>query len=157
MSISHKIVPSLWFAHNDCEEAVRYYVSVFPDSHIDSITYYPDENLDVHFQGMTNKVLTAVFSLNGQDFIALDGGPEFQFNEAISFTIDCADQAEIDYYWGKLSHVVAAEQCGWAKDRYGLSWQIVPANIAALTQTPAQIQALMQMKKIDIATLAALG
>jgi len=93
--------------------------------------------------------------LNGQKFLALDGGPSFRFNEAISFTIECADQAEIDYYWQKLSHVPDAEQCGWAKDRFGISWQIVPQNMGELTQTPRQVQAMMGMKKIDIAVLRA--
>ncbi len=152
-----KIVPSLWFADNNCEEAVNYYVSVFPKSIIDYITHYPDADLDEHFQGMEGKVLTAVFHLNGQKFMALDGGPYFKFNEAISFTIECVDQAEIDYYWEKLSHVPEAEQCGWAKDKYGISWQIVPKNMGDLNRTDAQIQAMMKMKKIDIAELVALA
>jgi predicted 3-demethylubiquinone-9 3-methyltransferase (glyoxalase superfamily) len=152
-----KIVPSLWFADNNCEEAVNYYVSVFPKSIIDYITHYPDADLDEHFQGMEGKVLTAVFHLNGQKFMALDGGPYFKFNEAISFTIECVDQAEIDYYWEKLSHVPEAEQYGWAKDKYGISWQIVPKNMGDLNRTDAQIQAMMKMKKIDIAELVALA
>jgi len=150
-----KIVPSLWFADNNCDEAIHYYLEVFPDSTLDAVTYYPDEKLDAHFDGMTGKILTAEFHLNGQKFLALDGGPDFRFNEAISFTLPCVDQAEIDYYWAKLSHVPDAEQCGWAKDRFGISWQIVPQNMSELTQTPAQIQAMMQMKKIDIAALVA--
>ncbi|MFD1550361.1 VOC family protein [Levilactobacillus fuyuanensis] len=150
-----KIVPSLWFADNNCDEAIHYYLKVFPNSTVDAVTYHPDEKLDAHFDGMTGKILTAEFHLNGQKFLALDGGPDFRFNEAISFTILCADQAEIDYYWAKLSHVPAAEQCGWAKDRFGISWQIVPQNMSELTQTPAQIQAMMQMKKIEIAALLA--
>jgi len=151
----NKIVPSLWFADNNCEEAIHYYLDVFPNSTLDEVTYYPDAKLDVHFEGMQGKILTAVFHLNGQKFMALDGGPSFRFNEAISFTIECADQAEIDYYWQKLSHVPDAEQCGWAKDRFGISWQIVPQNMGELTQTPAQVQAMMGMKKIDIAALQA--
>jgi len=149
------IIPSLWFSQNNCEEAIHYYLEVFPNSELESITFYPDESLDSHFVGMHGRVLTAVFTLDGHRFTALDGGPSFTFNEAISFTIECADQAEIDYYWEKLSHVPDAEQCGWAKDQFGLSWQIVPQAIASLTETPAQIQALMKMKKIDIATLMA--
>lgn len=151
----NKIVPSLWFADNNCEAAVNYYVDVFPNSAIETLTRYPDSQLDDHFAGMTGKVLTAVFTLNGQKFTALDGGPVFRINEAVSFTIECADQTEIDYYWEKLSKVAAAEQCGWAKDQFGVSWQIVPANMAELTQTPGQIQAMMKMKKIDIAALIA--
>ncbi|MDO5650253.1 MAG: VOC family protein [Gallicola sp.] len=152
-----QIIPSLWFADNNCEEAVNYYTSVFPNSEIRSITYYPDAKLDKHFEGMEGKVLTAEFTLDGQDYIALDGGPYFRFNEAISFTISCADQEEIDYYWSKLSHVEASEQCGWVKDQFGLSWQIVPANMAALQTNSAQIQALMTMKKIIISELEALA
>lgn len=147
------ITPSLWFADNTCEEAVRYYVSIFPNSSIDSITYYPSEDLDPHFEGMSGKVLNASFHLNGQAFSALDGGPLFRFNEAISFVIDCKDQAELDYYWDKLSHVKEAEQCGWVKDRFGLSWQIIPTHLDELLETDAQMQALMQMKKIDIEAL----
>jgi len=149
----NKIVPSLWFADNNCETAINYYVTVFPNSTIESITHYPDSTLDKHFEGMTGKVLTAIFNLNGQRFMALDGGPSFRINEAISFTIECADQQEIDYYWERLSHVPEAEQCGWAKDQFGVSWQIVPKQMAELTQTPAQIQAMLQMGKIDIETL----
>lgn len=149
------IVPSLWFADNNCNEAIHYYLKVFPNSTIDEVTYYPEAKLDKHFEGMAGKILNASFHLNGQKFLALDGGPAFRINEAISFTIECADQSEIDYYWEKLSHVPEAEQCGWAKDKFGISWQIVPANMAELTQTPAQVQAMMQMKKIDIAALVA--
>lgn len=148
-----KIVPSLWFADNNCEEALNYYVSVFPNSSIDEIQYYPDEKLDEHFVGMQGKILTAIFKLNGQKFLALDGGPYFRFNEAISFTIECKDQTEIDYYWEKLSHVPESEQCGWVKDRFGLSWQIVPYNMGELLVNDAQMQAMMQMKKIDIESL----
>lgn len=152
-----KIVPSLWFGDNNCEEAVNYYVSIFPDSEIISMTKYPDEGIDEHFIGMEGKVITAVFMLNGQKYIALDGGPVFHFNEAISMTIECDNQDEIDYYWNKLSHVKEAEQCGWVKDRFGLSWQIVPYNMGDLIKTDAQIQAMMKMKKIIIKDLAEAG
>lgn len=151
----NNIVPSLWFADNNCEEAINYYIAVFPNSQLNFMEYYPKEELSEHFQGMAGKVITAEFTLNGQKFIALDGGPVFRFSEAISFTIECKDQAEIDYYWDKLSHVPNSEQCGWVKDRFGLSWQIVPENIGSLQQTDAQIQALMGMKKIIIADLEA--
>lgn len=149
------IVPSLWFSDNNCEEAINYYVSVFPNSEILSLEYYPKEALSEHFKGMSGKVINAEFSLNGQKFIALDGGPSFQFNEAISFTIECADQDEINHYWSKLSHIPQAEQCGWVKDTYGISWQIIPDNLKQLQQTDAQIQALMGMKKIIISELEA--
>lgn len=148
-----KIVPSLWFGDNNCEEAINYYVSVFSNSEVLNINRYPSEELDEHFEGMGGKVLTAVFSLNGLKFLALDGGPYFHFNEAISMTIECENQDEIDYYWEKLSHVEEAEQCGWAKDRFGLSWQIVPYNMGELIENDKQIQAMMKMKKIDISEL----
>ena len=148
-----KIVPCLWFADNNCEEALNYYLSVFPDSSIEEILRYADESLDEHFVGMKGKVMTAVLRLNGQRFTALDGGPLFRFNEAVSFMIPCKDQAEIDYYWDKLSHHPEAETCGWVKDRFGLSWQIVPEAMDELLVSDAQIKALMQMKKIDIETL----
>jgi len=147
------ITPSLWFADNNCEEAIRYYVEIFPNSTIHDIQYYPPEELDEHFVGMQGKVLNASFRLNHQNFIALDGGPYFRFNESISFTITCKDQEEIDYYWEKLSHVKEAEQCGWVKDKFGLSWQIIPSNMERLLETEAQMKAMMQMKKIDIELL----
>lgn len=148
-----KIVPCLWFGDNNCEEALNYYVTVFPNSSIDEIKRYPDEKLNENFVGMSGKVLSGVFRLNGQKFIALDGGPYFHFSEAISFMIECKDQAEIDYYWEKLSHVPESEQCGWVKDRFGLSWQIVPANMGDLMKTDKQVQAMMSMKKIIIKDL----
>lgn len=148
-----QIIPSLWFADNNCEEAVRYYLSVFPNSELLELVKYPPEELDPHFEGMKDKVLTARFSLNGHQFLGIDGGPYFRFSEAISFTIECDDQAEIDYYWEKLSHQADAEQCGWCKDQFGLSWQIVPANMGELLGTDEQIQAMMGMKKISIADL----
>ena len=148
-----KITPSLWFDMN-AEEAMNYYVSVFPDSYIRHIEKYPDEWLDEHFKGMSGKVINGSFSLSGMEFLCLDGGPMFTPNEAISFTVACKDQAEIDYYWGKLSHVVDAQQCGWCKDRFGLSWQIIPANMGELIgRSPAALQAMMQMKKIVIVEL----
>ena len=150
------IVPCLWFP--DCaEEAMEFYCSVFPDSRILSIERYPDESLDEHFKGMSGKVLTGRFVLDGTEFICLDGGPAFTFNEAISLTVECADQAEIDHYWSNLSASPDHEQCGWLKDRFGVSWQIVPANLGELMTGPAQTQALMQMKKIVIDDLVNAG
>lgn len=148
-----KIVPSLWFADNNCQDAIDFYTQVFPNSAIKSITHYPDSGLSPHFEGMAGKVINAEFTLNGQEFIGLDGGPYFRFSEAISFTITCKDQEEIDYYWDKLSAVPESEQCGWVKDSFGLSWQIIPSNLGQLQKTPAQIQALMGMKKIIIQDL----
>jgi predicted 3-demethylubiquinone-9 3-methyltransferase (glyoxalase superfamily) len=132
---------------------MEYYMSVFPNSRIISIDEYPDEQLDEHFSGMSGKVLNGRFTLNGVDFVCLDGGPTFRFNEAISFVVQCADQAEIDQYWSKLSHVPEAEQCGWCKDRFGVSWQIVPRNMDELTRRPEQIQVMMRQKKVVIREL----
>lgn len=151
----NQIVPCLWFADNNCEEAVTYYVSIFPNAEIHAMVRYPNEAISEHFEGMTGKILNAEFSLNGQRYVALDGGPTFRFNEAISLMIECDDQDEIDYYWDKLSHVEEAEQCGWVRDRFGLSWQIIPKNIAELGSSDAQIEALMGMKKIIIKDLEA--
>lgn len=146
------IQPCLWF-DDQAREAMEYYVSVFPDSRITSITEYPDESLDPHFQGMSGKVLDGRFTLRGVDFVCLDGGPIFTFNEAVSFSVTCADQEEIDHYWSALSHVPESEQCGWCKDRFGVSWQIVPANMDTLLARPEQIQTMMRQKKIVIAEL----
>jgi predicted 3-demethylubiquinone-9 3-methyltransferase (glyoxalase superfamily) len=149
--MSQKIIPSLWFDTN-AEEAMEYYTSVFPNSSINSIDRYPDESLDPHFKGMGGKVINGQFTLNGVDFTCLDGGPVFKFNEAVSFTVTCKDQEEIDYYWGKLSHVPESEQCGWCKDKFGVSWQIVPENLGELiTKTPESIQVMMKQKKIIVA------
>jgi predicted 3-demethylubiquinone-9 3-methyltransferase (glyoxalase superfamily) len=149
------IRPFLWF-DGDAREAMEYYCQVFPDSRIDRIDEYPDESLDGHFQGMAGKVINGEFTLSGVPFGCLDGGPFFTFSEAISFGVECKDQEEIDYYWERLSAVPASEQCGWCKDRFGVSWQVVPANTSSLMRTPAQVQAMMRMKKIDIAALEAL-
>lgn len=149
------ITPFLWFDH-EAEEAMNFYVSIFSNSKIVSIQRYPEDASDEHLKGMSGKVLTGVFELNGQQFMALDGGPIFKFNEAISFLITCKDQAEIDYYWEKLSAVPESEQCGWLKDKYGVSWQVAPANLGAIMAGPngnKATEALMKMKKIDIATL----
>ncbi len=150
------ITPFLWF-HEGAREAMEYYVSVFPDSSIDEVVGYPDENLDEHFKGMSGKVLSAWFTLGGRRFGCIDGGDSFTISEAVSFVVSCADQAEIDYYWQALSHVPEAERCGWCKDRFGVPWQIVPENMDELISSPAQVQAMMAMKKIDIAALRAAG
>lgn len=144
--------PCLWFA-GQAREAMQYYIETFPDSRIISIDQYPDESLDEHFTGMSGKVLNGRFNLNGTEFTCLDGGPAFTFNEAISFVVSCADQVEIDALWSRLSHVPEAEQCGWCKDRFGISWQIIPANMGELLQRPEQVQTMMRQKKICIAEL----
>lgn len=155
-----KITPSLWFDMN-AEEAMNYYVSVFKNSKIVHIDYYPDESLDEHFKGMSGKVINGVFELDGQQFICLDGGSIFKFNEAVSFTVECEDQAEVDYYWSKLSAVPESEQCGWCKDKFGMSWQIVPKRLGELLSDPDKekanraMQAMMKMHKIDVAELEA--
>ena len=147
-----RITPCLWF-DDQARPAMEHYVRVFPNSRILSIEEYPDESLDEHFVGMTGRVLNGRFSLDGAEFTCLDGGPLFRFNESISFVVRCADQAEIDHYWSELSHVPEAEQCGWCKDRFGVSWQIIPANMRELLRTPAQIQVMMRQTKIVIADL----
>ena len=160
-----KITPFLWF-DTQAEEAVRFYVSVFAGapvksgpSKVVSISRYPEGPLEEPMKGMEGKVLTAVFLLAGQRFMALDGGPVFSFNEAISMHVDCSSQAEVDYFWTKLSAVPQAEQCGWLKDRYGLSWQIVPSVLGKLLNDPDKqksarvMQAMLQMKKLDISAL----
>lgn len=155
-----KITPCLWFDKN-AEEAMNYYVSVFKNSRIVRIDYYPDESLDEHFEGMTGKVINGEFELDGQKFICLDGGPIFKFNEAVSFTVDCTDQAEVDYFWEKLSAVPESEQCGWCKDKFGVSWQIIPRRLGELLNDPDKaaasraMQAMLQMHKLDVAQLEA--
>lgn len=157
MANLQKITPNLWFDGN-AKEAVEFYTSVFPGSEITSTTYYPTEGLAEFQQPLAGKELTVEFTLSGQTFVAINAGSEFHFNEAISFSIACKDQAEIDYFWEKLSRVPESEQCGWCKDQFGLSWQVVPENIVQLmspdgSYNTAAFQAMMQMKKLDIAEL----
>ncbi len=164
-NVTHKITPSLWFDKN-AEEAINFYVSVFSaaprksgNSSIISIARYEKGIEAPGMPEMEGKVLTAVFELNGQRFMALDGGPIFKFNESVSFQVECEDQAEVDYFWGKLSAVPESEQCGWLKDKYGLSWQIIPKRLTELVsdKDPAKarrvVNAMLQMKKINIADL----
>jgi predicted 3-demethylubiquinone-9 3-methyltransferase (glyoxalase superfamily) len=167
MDEMQKIVPSLWF-DNDCEEAVNFYVSTFNGSphkghpsRIVSITRY-ERGMEVPgADQMEGKILTAIFELNGQRFMALDGGPIFKFNEAVSFYVECKDQDEVDHFWSKLSAVPEAEQCGWLKDKFGLSWQIIPKQMGELLGSPnrkkalAATNAMLKMKKIVIADLRA--
>lgn len=152
-----KITPNLWFDGN-AQEAVDFYLSVFPESKIISTLYYPnsaEEGLADFQLGMAGKVLTIEFELSGNRFIAINAGPEFKFNESVSFSIPCQDQEEIDYYWNKLSSVPEAEQCGWCKDKYGLSWQVIPQNIEQLIKQPGAYRKLMKMHKIVIDELKA--
>lgn len=148
-----RIVPNLWFDHN-AEEAVDFYVSVFPDGKVISKEYYPDsaeEGLADFQMDMAGKVLTIEYELLGTRFMAINAGPEFKFNESVSFMVPCKDQEEIDYYWEKLSSVPESEQCGWCKDKYGLSWQIVPENMGELMAKPGAFKTLMNQHKIVIA------
>lgn len=145
-----KIVPNLWFDGN-AKEAVDYYVSVFPNSKVSSTSYYPSEGLADFQTDMAGKELAIDFELDDQRFTAINAGPEFKFNEAVSFSIQCKDQDEIDFYWEKLSKVAESEQCGWCKDQYGLSWQVVPQNMGELMQRPDAFAHMMQMKKLVIA------
>jgi predicted 3-demethylubiquinone-9 3-methyltransferase (glyoxalase superfamily) len=154
MANVQKITPFLWF-DNCAEEAMNYYCEVFEDSRIVHIERYPDESLDEHFVGMSGKVITGVFELAGRQFMCLDGNADFKLNEAVSFFVSCKDQAEIDYFWSKLSHVPESEQCGWCKDKFGVSWQINPTDMGAYMTSPAAVQMMLQMKKIDIAALQA--
>ena len=147
-----KITPNLWFNGN-AKEAVDFYVSVFPNSKVGFTAYYPqstDEGLADFQKDMAGKVLMIEFELDGQGFAAINAGPEFTFSEAISFAITCKDQDEIDYYWEKLSNVPEAEQCGWCKDRFGLSWQVVPQNMDELMKRPGAYARMMKMKKLVI-------
>lgn len=149
-----KITPNLWFNGN-AQEAVEFYVSVFPNSKINSTAYYPEEGLLDFQKDLAGKVLTIEFELDGQAFTAINAGPDFSFTEAVSFAVACEDQEEIDYYWGKLSKVPESEQCGWCKDQYGLSWQIVPKNMEELMKTPNAFPRMLEMKKIIIADFEA--
>ena len=144
-----KITPNLWFSRN-AKEAVDFYISVFKDSKIISTTHYPDEGLQDFQKEFAGKVLTIEFELNGQRFIAINAGDEFKFSEAVSFSVICKDQDEIDYFWETLSAVPESEQCGWCKDKYGLSWQIVPENMEELMKDPNAFEVMMQQKKIVI-------
>jgi predicted 3-demethylubiquinone-9 3-methyltransferase (glyoxalase superfamily) len=165
MSEIQKIVPSLWF-DEETEQAVSFYISVFNGSphkrgasRILSITRY-EKGMEVPgAEEMEGKVLTATFELSGQRFMALDGGPIFKFNEAVSFYVECEDQDEVDYFWSRLSTVPEAEACGWLKDKFGLSWQIVPRQMGDLLGSPnkkkamAATNAMLKMKKIVLADL----
>jgi predicted 3-demethylubiquinone-9 3-methyltransferase (glyoxalase superfamily) len=152
------ITPCLWFDSN-AEEAVNFYLSVFKNSKIKTVTRYGKAGHEIHGKE-PGTILTIVFELDGQEFTALNGGPIFKFNEAVSLMVNCEGQKEIDYYWGELSEGSdpAAQQCGWLKDKFGLSWQVVPADMdEMLTKDPAASErvmtALLQMKKLDINAL----
>lgn len=148
-----KISPCLWF-DNQAEEAVKFYTSVFKNSKIDKVSYYGEEG-----PGQKGTVLTITFQLNGQEFMALNGGPEFKFTPALSLFVNCEEQDEVDYFWEELSAGGEKGQCGWLTDKYGVSWQIVPTILGVLMsdkdakKTANVMHALLQMKKLDIAVL----
>jgi predicted 3-demethylubiquinone-9 3-methyltransferase (glyoxalase superfamily) len=149
-----RITPFLWF-DTQAEEAMTFYTSVFRNSRIGSVARYGDSG-----PGPKGTVMTASFTLDGQDFIALNGGPQFTFTPATSFVVNCEPQEEVDYYWDKLSAGGRTDRCGWLTDRFGLSWQVVPRQLSQLLSQggPAAgrvVQALMQMEKLDIAKLQA--
>jgi predicted 3-demethylubiquinone-9 3-methyltransferase (glyoxalase superfamily) len=148
-----KINPFLWFNGN-AEEAMNFYVSVFPNSKVLSVNRYGDAG-----PGPKGSVMTAAFELEGQEFVALNGGPQYVFSPAISFVVHCENQEEVDKYWDRLSEGGQTQQCGWLQDKYGLSWQIVPNALIELLQSKDAaksqrvMQAMMQMTRIDIARL----
>ena len=157
-----QITPFLWF-DKQAEEAMNFYISIFPNSKILDIKRYPEGPLEPPMQGMEGKVLTASFELNGNKFLCLDGGPMFKATEAVSFYVECETQEEVDSYWNGLSEGgdPAAQQCGWIKDKYGFSWQIIPEALPRLLNDPDTaksgrvLQAMLKMKKIIVADLQA--
>jgi predicted 3-demethylubiquinone-9 3-methyltransferase (glyoxalase superfamily) len=148
-----KIVPNLWF-DIEAEEAAGYYISVFKNSRIVNVTHYTESA-----PRPAGMVMTVEFELDGQRFVGINGGPEFKFDEAVSFQIDCETQEEIDYYWERLSDGGEEGPCGWLKDRFGLSWQVVPTGMEELFADPdpkraeRAMQAMLGMRKLDIAAL----
>jgi predicted 3-demethylubiquinone-9 3-methyltransferase (glyoxalase superfamily) len=161
MKITQKITPHLWFAH-EAEEAVVFYTSIFKDSNIGHISHYGEAGHDIH-EMEAGTVMSIDFALEGMQFMALSGGPAFRFNESISLIVNCETQDEVDYYWEKLSEGgdPDAQQCGWLKDKYGLSWQITPVravemlNDADKAKSERVMEAVLKMKKLDMRVLEA--
>lgn len=159
MATIQKITPNLWF-DNVAEEAVNYYVSIFKNSSIGRKSFYTKEGFEFH-QKPAGTPMTIEFQIEGQEFVALNAGPEFQFTEAVSFIVSCESQEEIDYYWNKLSAggPVESQQCGWLKDKFGVSWQIIPTILTEIMsgndseQMSKTMNAMFQMKKLDIKKL----
>lgn len=149
-----KIVPHLWYSR-EAEEAAHFYASIFPDSRVDSVTELPADSPS----GPAGSVKVVEFTLAGQPFQAISAGPLDPFNHAISFVVECADQAELDRYWDRLGDGGTVEACGWIRDRYGLCWQIVPAALGAMMKSPDRkaarraCEAMLTMKKLDVAAL----
>jgi predicted 3-demethylubiquinone-9 3-methyltransferase (glyoxalase superfamily) len=159
MATIQRISPCLWFA-DEAEEAARFYTGIFKNSRITAITHYTEAGFEAHHRP-AGSVMTVAFELDGQTFLALNGGPVFTFNEAISLMVNCATQDEIDYYWEKLSAGgdPTAQQCGWLKDRFGLSWQVVPVMMEEFFKDEKSagagraMEAMLPMRKLDIAKL----
>lgn len=157
---NQKIVPFLWF-DSQAEDAARFYVSIFKNSSIDGVVRYGKEGFEIHHM-KEGTVMTIDFNIEGQKFIALNGGPVFKFNEAISFQVYCETQEEVNYYWDKLSEGgdPNAQKCGWLKDKYGVSWQVIPTILIKLlkdqnnNKSQQVMKAMFQMKKIDIQALS---
>ena len=150
-----QITPNLWF-DTEAEEAAEFYCSIFPNSKITFVSRYTEAG-----PRPAGTVMTVSFVLDGQEFTGINGGPEFTFNEAVSFLINCADQDEVDYYWEKLTAGGAEVQCGWLRDRYGVSWQVVPAGFEEIfgsgdpERATRAMKAMFGMKKLDLAALQA--
>ena len=155
--ITPRITPCLWF-DTQAEEAAKFYTAIFDDSRITRISRYTEAGRDIHGKE-AGSVLTVEFELEGQTFTALNGGPHFKFNEAVSFQVMCAGQAEVDYFWQKLSNGGQEGQCGWLKDKFGVSWQVVPRVLPQMltdadsAKRERAMSALMAMKKFDVAAL----
>jgi predicted 3-demethylubiquinone-9 3-methyltransferase (glyoxalase superfamily) len=153
----HKITPCLWF-DTQAEDAAKFYCSVFKNARITSVSHFPNAGQDVHHKP-AGSVMVVAFEIDGQPFTALNGGPQFKFDEAVSFQVYCETQAEIDDYWTALSKDGQEGACGWLKDKFGLSWQVVPAAIPRMMTDPdaeksARVMtAFMQMKKLDLAAI----
>jgi predicted 3-demethylubiquinone-9 3-methyltransferase (glyoxalase superfamily) len=155
----YRISPCLWF-DGQAEEAATFYTSIFKDGKITNIVHFPDAGMEIH-GGKPGSVMVVAFELRGHSFTALNGGPRFKFNEAISLQIDCRDQVEVDYLWEKLGEGgdPAKQQCGWLADKFGVSWQVVPKILDEMIADPdpeksrRAFLAMLEMKKIDIATL----
>ena len=159
MAVMQKITPNLWF-DDQAEQAAQFYTSIFENSKVGRITYYTKDGHENHGQ-KEGTVMTVEFQIEGQEFVALNGGPQFKFSEAISFIVNCENQEEVDYYWGKLSEGgdPDAQQCGWLKDKFGVSWQIVPSMLTEMINDPDPaktsrlLQAMYPMKRLDIELL----
>ncbi len=155
--VTHKIAPCLWF-DSEAEQAANFYVSVFKNSKINLVSRYGNEGVEIHGRE-PGSVMTVAFELDGQPFVALNGGPIFTFDEAVSFQIYCDDQNEIDYYWTKLAAGGEEGPCGWLKDKFGLSWQVTPTRLLEMltsgdtARADRVMKSFLQMKKFDLAEL----